>query len=106
MLLSLQLQMNWQGKINFITAAPPDTDTERFHQFFESLNDHARLPSVSEFYVLQGVFPGVIAEAPRADINIFGLSDKVPFNTIRKMPEFTKSSCLFVKDSGKENALV
>jgi hypothetical protein len=43
--------------------------------------------------------------APAADINIFGLADELPFTFMCKAAELTKSSCLFVKDSGQESAL-
>jgi hypothetical protein len=38
-------------------------------------------------------------------MNIFGLADDLPFKFMREAPELTRSSCLFVKDSGRESAL-
>ena len=38
---------------------------------------------------------------------IFGLAqDIIPYDFIREVPELTRSSCIFVKDSGKESVLV
>ena len=62
---------------------------------------------MTDFYVLTGPFKQQIKSAPRADINIFGLAqDNIPYDFIREVPELTRSSCIFVKGSGKESALV
>jgi len=69
------------------------------------LSDRARLPAQTEYHVLVGKFEDNLESAPGADINIFGLADKLPFKFMREAPELTKSSCLFIRDSGKESAL-
>ncbi|NOX19309.1 MAG: hypothetical protein GXO87_13645, partial [Chlorobi bacterium] len=51
-------------------------------------------------------FKDAVKTAPRADINIFGLAEDPSFQAMRELPELTASSCLFVKDSGFENASV
>ena len=107
MLITLQLQLNWEGKINLITVAEDKKDERRLYNFLENLSDQARLPSMTDFYVLIGSFKNTITTAPRSDINIFGLAqDKIQFQFIREVPELTRSSCIFVKDSGQESALV
>ncbi len=105
-LLSLQLQLNWGGTINLVTVAEKEEDEERLYNFLNKLSDQTRLPSQVEFFVLKGKFLDAIKTAPRADINIFGLADEPAFTSMRKLPEMTMSSCLFVKDSGFENASV
>ncbi|NOX88733.1 MAG: Na-K-Cl cotransporter [Calditrichaeota bacterium] len=105
-LIALQLQLNWEGKLNLITVAQDPKEKPRLHRFLERLSDQARLPSLTEFHVLSGEFRETLQNAPNADINIFGLSDTLPFDFMHKAPELTKSSCLFIKDSGLENALV
>ena len=57
---------------------------------------------------MTGEFKKVLGTAPRADINIFGLSadEKVPLDFIKEVSEGVKSSCVFVIDSGYESALV
>ncbi|MDW7681944.1 MAG: amino acid permease, partial [bacterium] len=107
MLITLQLQANWEGKINLVTVADDKKDEHRLYKFLETLSDQARLPAMTDFYVLTGPFKNQIKSAPRADINIFGLAQNtIPFDFIREAPELTHSSCVFVKDSGKESALV
>ncbi|KAA3609283.1 MAG: Na-K-Cl cotransporter [Calditrichaeota bacterium] len=107
MLISLQLQINWNGTINLVTASQEKGDEGRLAGFLEKLGDRARLPSMTEFHVLIGPFKDVVKEAPPADINIFGMGHgAVSFDFIREISELTKSTCLFVRDSGEESALV
>jgi hypothetical protein len=108
MLMALQLQLNWDGKINLVTVTPDEADRKRLSNFLEYLGDQARLPSVTEYHVLTGEFKKMLGTAPRADINIFGLSvdEKVPLDFIKEVSEGVKSSCVFVIDSGYESALV
>ncbi len=105
-LITLQLQSNWGGKINLVTVAENESDKKRLYSFLYRLSDQTRLPSLSEFYVLTGSFNEALQKAPRADMNIFGVGHKFEFDFMRETTELTKSSCLFVKDSGNVSALV
>lgn len=105
-LIALQLQLNWEGKINLVTVAAKQEDEKRLYRFLESLSDQTRLPSLTEFHVLNGTLDQVLTKAPKADINIFGLGDELNFKLMRDIPTNINSSCLFIKDSGKESAVV
>ncbi len=105
-LIALQLQLNWDGKINLVTVAESEEDVNRLNKFLNRLSDQTRLPSLSEFHVLVGDYKTALANAPRADINIMGIGENIPFEMMRKTTELTKSSCLFVKDSGNVSAIV
>ena len=105
MLIALQLQLNWEGRINLVTVAMAEKDVARLHRFLERLSEQARLPSLTEFHVLTGGFQEALAKGPRADINIFGIAEELPVAFMREAPEVTRSSCLFVRDSGQESAL-
>ena len=61
---------------------------------------------MTEFHVLVGEFKDALSQAPRADINIFGVGDVLPFDLMRETTELTRSSCLYVKDSGNVSAEV
>jgi len=107
LLIALQLQLNWEGRINLLTVAESKTEVSRLGRFLENLGDQARLPALTEYHVLTGKFHDALADAPRGDINVFGLAqDHLQLDPIRKITEITKSSCVFVKDSGHEDALV
>ena len=106
MLITLQLQLNWEGQINLITTTSEKNDRKRLYGFLDRLSDRARLPSMTEFHVLVGSFKESLKDGPRADVNIFGLGPgKVPFDRIRETTDLTKSSCIFIKDSGQESAI-
>jgi solute carrier family 12 sodium/potassium/chloride transporter 2 len=105
MLITLQLQRNWEGNINLVTVAQDRSQERRLYNFLERLGDQARLPSMTDFHVLTGSFESTFENAPRADINIFGISKVLSFDFMRQSVELTKSSCLFVRDSGRESAL-
>ncbi len=104
-LITLQLQLNWEGRINLVTVAENDEDEPNLKIFLNRLSDQARLPSLTEFHVVKGGFKDALTKAPRADISIFGIGDELPFSFIREITELTNSSCLFVKDSGHESAI-
>ncbi len=106
MLITLQTQLNWEGKINLITVAKDKNEERRLYYFLERLSDQARLPSLTDLYVLIGSFNQSLQSAPRGDVNIFGIGEKVPFQFMREAVELTKSSCVYVRDSGKESVLV
>lgn len=107
MLITLQLQLNWEGKINLVTASTEKKDERRLYNFLDTLSSQARLPEMTEFHVLIGNFKDTIQAAPKGDINIFGLAQEdLPFNFMRGVNELTGSSCIFVRDSGWESALV
>ena len=105
-LIALQIQLNWEGKINLVTVAENEEDKPRLNKFLNRLSDQTRLPSLSEFHVLVGDYKTTLKNAPRADINIMGVGDNHNFEMIRETSELTKSSCLFVKDSGNVSAIV
>ncbi len=106
MLVTIQLQMNWGGQLNLVTASPHEDDEKRLYKFLDRLSEQARLPSMTYFHVLIGSFNETLLIAPHADINIFGMGEKIDLNFMRTTIDSTKSTCLFVKDSGRENALV
>jgi hypothetical protein len=107
LLVTLQLQLNWEGTINLVATASNKKDKKRMYAFLERLSDRARLPSMTDFHVMVGSFRECLKASPRADISIFGLgSGKLPVDQIREFTDLAKTSCLFVKDSGEESALV
>jgi amino acid transporter len=104
-LVTLQLQLNWEGKINLITVAEKKEDNYKMYKFLNELSKQTRLPSLTEFHVLTGGFKDAISSAPKGDVSIFGLADDLQFSFMRDVTESTNSTCLFVRDSGKESAI-
>jgi len=78
------------------------TGAEEYHA---RLIEDARLPRTTESHVLQGDFQEQLANLPEADINIFGLAREMDSSPTEIIVRRTRSSCLFVCDSGRESAL-
>lgn len=104
-LLAYQLHQNWRGKINLITVISKEENLESAQRYIRGLIQLGRLPGNTEMAIEIGKFSEKVTKAPRADINIFGLQPRVNLEFVQKMVEATKSSCVFVQDSGKESAL-
>ncbi|MGB5653082.1 MAG: Na-K-Cl cotransporter, partial [Robiginitalea sp.] len=103
-LVAYKLKMNWQARIRLITVINDPQEAEKARDFLSLLINLARLPeTLTE--VIVGDFNTVITQAPAADLNIFGMDDDLKFNFVKEMSAKTKSTCLFVKDSGHESIL-
>ncbi len=103
-LVAYKLKINWTASIGLITVVDDPKEEHEAIAFLKSLTTLARLPNtLTEVYI--GNFTELVAEAPAADLNIFGMQDALPYDFIIDMKEKTNSSCLFVKDSGQESIL-
>ena len=87
-----------------ITVIADSKEEENANEFLKSLISLARLPeTLIQVYV--GNFWEIVEDAPRADLNIFGMDENFQFSFVQEMIKKTQSSCLFVKDSGHESIL-
>lgn len=103
-LVSYKLLRNWQGKINLLTAVEDEGQLEKAETFLRSLTEVARIPD-AEIHVGHGDFSTFLAEAPQGDISVFGLPEAVDFDQLKELRDGANSACIFVQDSGQENAL-
>lgn len=106
LLLAYQLARNWKGQINLITVVSTETERENAETYLQQLKDLGRMPAHSQILVGGGTLNAFLKEAPEADINIFGLQQTVSLAFMQQMLEQTQSSCIFVRDSGYESALI
>ena len=104
LLVAYKLKRNWDGAIRLITVVRDEGELERARHFLSRLVDVARLPSATPIAVA-GDFRAALAEAPQADLNLFGLAPDPAFGAMRDLVRTTGASALFVRDSGLENAL-
>jgi len=103
-LIAYKLKMNWNAQIRLITVIDDTEEEQNAKDFLKSLVNLARLPqTLTKVHV--GSFFEFVPNAPTADLNIFGMDDTLKYDFIKSMSEKTKSSCLFVKDSGHESIL-
>jgi len=104
MLVAYKLKMNWGARIRLITVITDPNEEDNAKEFLSSLINLARLPqTLTEVHV--GDFRAIINKVPSADLNIFGLDEDLKFEFVKEMSIKTKSSCLFVRDSGHESIL-
>lgn len=106
LLLAYQLARNWRGRINLITVVTDEAELSNAEQYLRQLMDLGRMPAGTQPIFAVGTLDSFLDQAPQADINIFGLQEHVNLAFMRRMMEQTESSCIFVRDSGYESALV
>jgi len=103
-LVAYKLKMNWGARIRLITVVNDPKEEQNAKDFLNLLINLARLPqTLTEVHI--GEFKDVIDKAPAADLNIFGMDEDLKFEFVKEMSLKTKSSCLFVRDSGHESIL-
>ncbi len=104
LLIAYKLKMNWDARIRLITVITDPNEEKNAREFLNSLINLARLPeTLTEIHI--GDFNAIITKAPPADLNIFGMNEDLDFEFVKEMSVKTKSTCLFVKDSGHESIL-
>lgn len=106
LLIAYQLARNWRGKINLITVVTDETEKSNAEAYLNQLMDLGRMPSGTRRIVAVSSLKEFLDCAPQADVNIFGLQEEVNLTFIEQMMKKTVSSCIFVRDSGDESALV
>lgn len=105
LLLGYQIWSNWQGDLRLLTVCADPLEVHHGEVYLRQLIEDARLPKTAQCWVEQGSLMNKISEAPRADLQIFGLPDHVDLVFMQRMVQMSGSSCLFVRDSGRESAL-
>lgn len=103
LLMAYKLKMNWNAKLRVITVVE-EAEVENAYQYIENMLEIARLKD-AEAHVEIGSFEEAMQNTPRADVDIFGLPEDPDLQVLRSYVELTRSACVFVADSGKENIL-
>ncbi|NND62708.1 MAG: Na-K-Cl cotransporter [Flavobacteriaceae bacterium] len=103
-LIAYKLKKNWKAQIRLVMVLNDESEKANAMEYMDKLINLARLPdTLTEVYV--GDFRSIVSNAPHADLNIFGMHADLNFEFVKEMTEKTKSSCLFIKDSGHESIL-
>lgn len=106
LLIALMLIRNWQVKLRLISLVAREEDIENARNYLTDMMNLARMPHRYEIVVEKAPFKEFAEQAPRADLNIFGMAATVDKAFIENMVELNESTCLFVRDSGYESVLV
>ena len=104
LLLGYILREAWDGDLRVVCVVEDEAERENARRFVERVTDLARIPKV-EIVIRVGTLHEQVPRVPTADLDIFGLAGEPNFDFARHVLETTASSCLFVRDSGQENAL-
>lgn len=104
LLLAYQIHRSWKGQLRMLSIVSDEETVEDADFHLKKIYRDARIPGKDLSWVRAGRFNEMIGEAPRADINIFGLSYRVEMEQMEKLVEQTRGACLFVLDSGYESA--
>ena len=93
--------------LNPTEEASLEEENKRAIRYMARLMVLARLPERTNFQYVSGEHYQILdKKAPNADLNIFSLQgDRVDMDRIRKRVDSLETSCLYVLDSGLENAL-
>ena len=104
LLMGFRLWRLWRGKLILVTIAEAEESPEA-HAFLAQLCDLARLPASTECVVMHGELEACVKTAPPVDLTIFGLQREAPnLPWGLHITQVSRSSCLFVLDSGRESA--
>jgi len=103
-LTALQLERNWGCTIRLLTVVNTLEEKARALPQLNKIAELIRMPRETQVVVLTGGFMPSVSRAPNADLNIFGFARDINWEEMDHVVELTNTSCLFVKDSGEENA--
>lgn len=99
------LKRNWNAEMNVVCGIEDNSYADKGQLFLENYLRQARFPD-TQLHMIQGDLETTVEQSPHADIDIVGFPEEFEdFQFMRRMVEITESACLFVKGSGKENAL-
>lgn len=105
LLIAYRLTRAWDGALTLVTALGHDGDSERAAAYLNELAERARLPGPPELAIIEQPFAAALEQAPAsARLHVFALSSQTDFEWVREVQDQLDAPCLFVRDSGIENA--
>ncbi len=109
LLAGLIIRNNWNAKLTLIRTVRPEekADFKHVYKQLERIKVLARIPKETAVLVVERS-PDMWSKAPLADLNILELPHKrdLQLNRLHEIPDRLRTSCLFTRNSGVENALV
>ncbi|MDX1579526.1 MAG: amino acid permease, partial [Gemmatimonadota bacterium] len=103
LLVGLKLQRNWDARLQLSMVVSDVRDQEKARDFLSDLVSLARLEA--EIRVQAGDFRTWVQRTPEPDVSIFGLTSTPNLSFIQTMVRESRSTCLFIRDSGAESVL-
>lgn len=107
LLIALMLVCNAGMKLRVLCLVSEAENVAPAQEYLKDLMILARMPAGYQLQVENAGFQDFVGNAPRADLNIFGLSAKIADKKFMlEMVQENDSSCLFIRNSGGESILV
>ncbi|MBX2799846.1 MAG: amino acid permease [Myxococcales bacterium] len=103
-LLAYLLTRPVEGAVRLATVLRDEVHRPKAASFMDDLIELGRLPNTTS-HLLEGTLAERLADGPRADLHLFGLSPEVRLERMQAIHEAAGAPCLFVLDSGQESAL-
>lgn len=100
-LMAVEIAQQW-GSVRLIRVTDKECNKEKELKDLQRIVEEGRMPTRTELTIICGSFKEALKKAPSADINIFGMSDKISTNVMHSIVEDMDTSCLFAMDSGNE----
>ena len=105
LIVSYLLWQRWEGSITCHCSVAKG-ELEAARAYLVQVLELARIPSDSLVDVEEGPLRDAVVTTSGADVQIFGLPPEGELRFAHEMVELAEATCLFVLDSGEEDALV
>lgn len=104
-LSALRVTRAWGGELNLITVVPTPAEVRGTRLGLEEVVDLCRIPEGASIHVMVGDLATAVSGAPQADLELFGSSHEDPLEFMAGLVGATRATCMFLVDSGAEDAL-
>ncbi|MGD2047678.1 MAG: sodium transporter, partial [Gemmatimonadota bacterium] len=104
-LAALRIRRAWDAELNLISVVPDEAAVRPAQEALAEVLDLCRIPNEAVVQVLAGDFAQIVREATQADLEIFGSSHHRPMQFMAELIQDTRATCMFLLDSGQEDAL-
>ncbi|MCA9650239.1 MAG: hypothetical protein KC501_10045 [Myxococcales bacterium] len=105
MLIPYLLVRRWNAKLTLCCVVAEPEQRAAAEDYLRRMIELTRMPIDAGAQVVVGEIDGAFELVPSADLNVFGLPHDHELELVRSTVERTSSACLFVRDSGEEDAL-
>lgn len=105
LLLGWRLARRWSAELRLVTVVSDPAHRPDAERFLAELAQLARMPLRTQRLVIVGAFEQAVEDLSNSDLDVFGLQPEPDLAFVRRLARRSRSTCLFVLDSGRESAL-
>lgn len=104
-LIALQLEKNMEGRLQLLQVVSNQDGYQKAYNYLSKLKRVMRISRDTEIHIIVGNFQEVLQTAPKARINIFGMTQECDVSFLRNIADTINTSVLFLRDSQHESAI-